>query len=222
MNLYKKLRDISAVTFHDIKFSGNVYLIDKDHEEDKKYGAADIVEISEAWSDLYDEYYEKTDDPRLRRELKNKKKNLKLLIDINLLEVFIETLKLMQENQDYVPEEAKLSTFSSFKNSLARISKMIVFDTLADLKTNIKNVTGYTAGLRTRYELQFRDDMKVDINDLLLYYEIKANIEQILKKDHIPDYINMLQWIAYEKQAKRELKHGRKHHKGPGGHPSIN
>lgn len=216
MNLYGQLRDISAVVFHEIKFTGNVYLMDVDYDEDKKYDTSEIVKINKAWWSLYDEYYERTDDHQLRRELKNRKKNLKLLISINILEVIVRTLKLMKEHEQTVPESAKINILNSFKISLERIGKMIIFDPLAKFKTNIKYVEGYMEGLKTRYQLLFKDDMNVNEGDLLLYYEIKSNIEAILKKDNIPDNINMLQWIAYEKQAKIKLKHGRQHNKGIG------
>ncbi len=214
MNLYRELRTISAVTFHEIKFGGNIFLMDIDFDDKKKYETHEIVEINETWLKLYDEYYQKTDDPRLRRELKNRKKTLKLLININMLEVIISALELMKEHEEYIPESVKLSTLNSFKASLKRIGRMIVFDPGAKIETNLKHVKSYTGGLKTRYQLLFKSDMKVDENDLLLYYEIKSNIEAILKKDNIPDHINMLQWIAYEKQAKIRLKHGRKHNKG--------
>lgn len=214
MNLYTQLRTISAVTFHEIKFTGNVFLMDIDFDDDKKYDTPEIVEINEAWLVLYDEYYLKTDDPKLRRELKNRKKTLKLLIDINMLEVIIQLLELMKKHEDHIPESVKLSTLNSTKASLKRIGRMIVFDPRAKIESNLKHVKSYTGGLKTRYQLLFKNDMKVDDTDLLLYYEIKSNIEAILKKDNIPDHINMLQWIAYEKQAKIRLKHGRKHNKG--------
>jgi hypothetical protein len=214
MDIYKRLRDISAVIFHEIKFTGNVYLMDVDYDEKKKYSTGEILKINEAWLTLYDEYYEKTDDVRLRKELKNKKKRLKLLIQINTLEVIISVLKLIEENVEYVPSEIKQKTLNSLKGSLKNVSRLIKFDPNIDLKINIKNVKGFASGLKTRYQLHFKEDLKVDANDLLLFYEIKSNIEQILKKDNIPDHINMLQWIAYEKEAKRKLKHGRKHNKG--------
>ena len=186
MNLYKTLRSISAVTFHDIKFSGNVYLMDIDFSEDKKYDTSEVIEINETWLNLYDEYYEKTDDPNLRRELKNRKKNLKLLISINILEIIIKTLELLRDNEQHVTEAVTLSALHSIKVSLKRISKMIVFDPLASIEANIKQVKGYADGLKTRYQLQFKDDMNVNDKDLLLYYDIKSNIESILKKDNIP------------------------------------
>ncbi|MCP4984853.1 MAG: hypothetical protein GY928_01950 [Colwellia sp.] len=222
MNLYTRLRDISAVTFHEIKYTGNICLLDKDYDEEKKYNSVEIIEIDTTWLELYDEYYEKSDDIRLRRVLKNKKKNLKLLIDINMLRVILNTLELIKDNIEHVPEEAKLKTLSSLKNSLKRISGVIKFDTLTDIKTNIKNVKAYADGIKTRYELNFKDDMKVDETDILFFYEMKANIEDILKKDNIPEHINMLQWMAYEKQAKRKIKNGSKHNKGIGSRKATN
>lgn len=211
MNLYLKLKDISALIFHEIKFTGVILLLDKDYEEDKAYTTVEIITINEAWLNLYDEYYQKSDDTRLRRELKNHKVTLKLLIEINILKVVIQVLELMQEHEGYVPEGIVFNTLNSFKNTLSELNKIIKFDISDGLETNIKNVTSYYLAIKTRYDLLFKKDMNVDAHDLLLYYKIKSNIEAILKKDHIPDYINMLQWITYEIQVRLKIKHGRQH-----------
>lgn len=213
MDLHRKLRTISAITFHEIKFTGVIFLLDKDYNEDKKYKPSEVIEIHEAWMVLYDEYYEKTDDPKLRRELKNKKKSLKLLININILGIIIDLLELIEENDEYVPNEAKLNTLYSLKKSINKVNRYIIFNPLDDVKTSIKSVKGFLSGLETRYKLYFKEDLKVSDDDLLLFYTIKSSIEQILNKDNIPDHINMLQWIAYEKDAKRKLKNGKQHNK---------
>ncbi|MGR3218460.1 MAG: hypothetical protein ACUZ8H_01400 [Candidatus Anammoxibacter sp.] len=211
MDLYTELRQISAVRFHEIKFTGEIYLVDKAYDGSQVYNISQIIEINDAWLQLYDKYYEKSDDNRLRSVLKNKKKNLKLLININILEIIISSLELIRDNEGYIPDGVELKTLSSFKNSLKTISAIIKFEAKGPIEQNIQWVTGYCSGLKTRHQLLFRDDMNVGIQDLLEYYELKANIEEILKKDNIPDHINMLQWIAYEKRAKIRLKHGRQH-----------
>lgn len=213
MNLYTRLRDISAVTFHEIKFTGDIFLLDIDYDEDKNYKQSDVIEVFESWLVLYDEYYQKTDDPKLRRELKNRKKSLKLLVHISILDVITDLLELIDENHDYVPNEAKIKTLVSLKKSISNVDKKIKFNPLDCIKINIQNVKDFSSGLKTRYKLYFKDDLNISESDLLLFYKIKSSIEQILKKDNIPDHINMLQWIAYEKQAKRTLKNGKQHNK---------
>lgn len=221
MKLYTKLKQISAVVFHDIKFTGNVYLMDIDFDDDKKYDTKEIILINETWLFLYDEYFEKTDDPRLRRELKNRKKNVKLLIRINILNAILKSLKGMRDNKECIPDTIILSALMSFKVSLKRISTMIVFDPLAKLETNIKYVESYTFALGTRYKLLFKADMNIKEGDLMMYYTLKSNIEDVLKKDNIPDHINMLQWIAYEKMVIQKLRHGRQHDKRGRGNKRV-
>ena len=45
----------------------------------------------------------------------------------------------------------------------------------------------------------------------MYYYEMKAHIEQVLDRN-LPQIINMLQWIAYEKQYRKRVYHVRKQH----------
>lgn len=204
ISLYQNLQEISALTFHQIKFTGNVFLLDKNYDEDKNYGSHDVVKIQSAWIKMYDEYFEKTDDTRFRKELRNKKKTLDLLLNINLIKSILSVLRSLKENEEFVPGEAMIKTVASLGNSLKEINKNIKFDSVLPLKKNIKNVESYLGGLQSRYEILFKEDVVVEEKDILLFYEIKSRIEQVLQKDHIPDYINMLQWIAYEKEVKKK------------------
>lgn len=204
--LFNKLQNISAINFHDIKFSGNVYLLDKDYSEDKIYSTSDVIEINKTWLSLYDDYFEKTNDTRFKKDLKNKKRSLDLLIEINIIESVLKVLESIEENEKYVPIESHVPTIISLGNSLKKLNKKIKFDSLLPLKTNISRVKAYVGGLKSRYEINFKEDLVVEDVDITFYYETIIQIARVLKIDYIPDHINMLQYIAYEKAYKRELK----------------
>ena len=99
LNTYKSLEEINSVVFHKIKFTGNIFLVDKDYTEEKEYKSFEIIEIQEAWLKLYDQYFEKTDDTRFRKNLKNKDKNLSLLLQIKLIEDVSSLLEHLDENK---------------------------------------------------------------------------------------------------------------------------
>lgn len=211
LNLYRKLKDISAVRFHEIKFTSNILLIDKDYEEDKVYSPADVITINESWLILYDEYFEKTDNTKFKKDLKDKKLSLSLLIEINLLKGILNALESIIENEAFVPNEILLNTVSSIGNSVKKLNKSIKFNATDPLKTNIENVRNYLNGLQTRYEIIFKKELVVEPKDITLYYEMTIQIARVLKMDYIPDHINMLQYIAYEKTYRKELSNAKQH-----------
>lgn len=209
--VFKNLEQIDSVTFHKVKFTGNILLLDKNYKETKTYEQDDIVELSNTWSNLLDEYFKAIDDSKLRQDLKNKDKTLELLLKIKLIDSILDVLRSLDEHKSYVPNEIYLKTVSGLGNSLKKVDKHIKFDVATPIKEQIEHIEAIKGGLQTRYELLFQEDAKVEKKDIMLYYDIKAHIEQTLDRN-LPEVINMLQWIAYERLYKLKIKHGREQH----------
>lgn len=206
MDTYKTLKEISAIIFHEIRFSGNILLLDKDYEEDKNYSASEIISISDDWIKLYDEYYKESDSNDLRRSFRDKKKGTSLLMQINVVSGIKKTLNLLVKNDKYINEHIRYSTVSSLSVSLKRITNRVVIKASDSIEINLKNVDRFLKGLQSKYKINFKKEMNVDEQSIMLFYNIKAQIEDILGKDSISDDINMLQWLAYENKAKQKIK----------------
>lgn len=206
MDTYKTLKEISAIIFHEIRFSGNILLLDKDYEEDKNYSASEIISISDDWIKLYDEYYKESDSNDLRRSFRDKKKGTSLLMQINVVSGIKKTLNLLVKNDKYINEHIRYSTVSSLSVSLKRITNRVVIKASDNIEINLKNVDRFLKGLQSKYKINFKKEMNVDEQSIMLFYNIKAQIEDILNKDSISDDINMLQWLAYENKAKQKIK----------------
>lgn len=207
---YQNLQEINSIVFHEIKFTGNIFMVDKNYDEKKVYGADDIIVISEAWLKLYDEYFERTDDVRFTKELKNKNETWEILLKIKLIDSILEMLRHLDEHKDYVPGDVYFKAISGLGNQLKRVEKYVRFDSTKELKPQIEQIEAVKGGLQTRYELLFKEDLKVEKADIMLYYDIKAHIEQTLDRN-LPQVINMLQWISYEKLYKNKLRHVKQH-----------
>ena len=209
ISIYRNLKEIKSDIFHEIKFTGNIYLVDKNYDEDRVYTKSEILKLSTGWYKLYDEYFEKTDDYNFRKELKNKDLTLELLLKIKLIDSVIDILESLDKHKENIPLDTYLKTIASLGNSLKRVDKYIKFDSTKDIKPQIEDIKAVKGGLQTRYELLFKEDLKVDKKSIMLYYDMRAYIEQVLERN-LPEVINMLQWIAYEKLYKNKLKHVRK------------
>lgn len=210
ISTYRNLKEINADVFHEVKFTGNIFLIDKDYDEDKKYNQENVLILSKSWYKLYDEYFEKTNNANFRKELKNKDQTLELLLKIKLIDSVIEILENLEENKDYVPNEVYLKMVVSLGNNLKKVDKYLKFDSTLPIQPQIDQIQAVKGGLQTRYELLFKDDVKADKKSEMLYYDIKAHIEQALDRN-LPETINMLQWIAYEKLYIKKIEHGKQH-----------
>ena len=206
MQIIKKLKEISAVKFHEIKFTGNVFLLDKDYSEEKDYNEQDVFEIGNAWEDIYDDYYKRSDDNSLKRDLNGRKKRIKLLLTINLLGAILKTLNLLKKNNENVTEYIKYKTIKSLNESLKNITKRIKISPTKNIDQNISVVEKFKKATETSYRLHHSKGVDDKKQDIMLFYEIKSKIEHLLEKNSIDEMINMLQWIAYEKQAKIKLK----------------
>ena len=208
--LYENLQKISAIRFHEIKFTGNVKLVNKNHEEGQEYDLEQIIEFNNHWWEvLFNEYYERSVDNRLKNDLKKKDRGLDLLLEINAIEQVIGLLNYCDSQKEYMPPEVYLETVSHLGNELKRLNKSIKFDTTQPLKDQISKIESYKGGLETRYKIQFKEEVSVENVDLQRYYEIKTEIASILQMDDIPDHINMLQWIVYENKARYQINNGK-------------
>ena len=155
---------------------------------------------------MYDEYYKESDSNELKKSFRDKKKGTSILMQINIVYGIKKTLKLLIDNKEYINEHIKYSTVSSLSSSLKRITKRVVIKTSDDLEKNLSNVDRFLKGLENKYKLNFNKEMNVNEQSIMLFYNIKAQIEDILGKNSISDDINMLQWLAYENKAKQKIK----------------
>ncbi len=205
ISIYRSLVDITAERFHDVKFTGNIYKLDKDWKEDKKYSSKDTIDLNQAWLELYDEYFEKTDDTRFTKDLKNKEKNITLLLQIKVIEEIIDVLRFIDKDKEFMPAETYLETVSSIGNNLKRVNNKIKFEVTKPIKDQLPQFEAVLGGLQTRYEILFKEDLSIEPKDLQLYYDIITEIELTLDKN-MPRYMNMLHYIAYEKQYRKKIR----------------
>lgn len=204
-SLFQNLEEISAVTFHKIKFKDAYYLMDKDYKEGKKYSVKAQNEFRKGWIKLYDEYFELMDDSTFRKDIKDKTTTLHLLCTITRANDVIEILEFIDIDKEYMPKDVYIETITSIGESLKRLNKRFNFDITKNLKENIDSIKRVIGGLETRYKVQKKQEKKSKKADLLTYYEIKSSIEDVFGRN-LPEYINMLQWVAYQKKYQTKVK----------------
>lgn len=205
ISLYEKLVEIKAVTFHEIKFTGNVYLLDKDYTEDKDYTSDQIIKIKKTWIELYDDYFEKSDNQRYKVELKSKHRTLDLLLRINALKRIIALLEYAELEKDYIPEKVYEDSMNALSGYLTKIHAKI--DTSKPIKEQIEIAKNVLQGMETKHKIQHQEEGDVKGKTIQDYYDLKATYEDALGRN-LPEDMNMLQWISYGKRVMKKIKNG--------------
>jgi hypothetical protein len=206
ISIYQNLQEISAELYHDVKYSGNIYKLDKNYHPDKDYSDSDLLELHQKRLDIYDEYFKVSDDKSFKHDLRNKKKSFSLLFAIKKGKDFIDLLEYMQQHEDYIPKDVYLEALSSISNSFSKLAKEYKYNHEKDLAENVAYNKMILGGLETRYKLEFKKEENSEDKDISEFYRTKAEIEAVLERDYIPLTINMLEWIAYVKQYKKRVK----------------
>jgi hypothetical protein len=205
MNLSTSLKEILALTFYEIKFTGNIFLLDKDYSFDKNYSEIEIKSIFNTWLQLYSEYFEKTDDIRFRKELIHQDECLRLLLEIKPLESIYQTLTHLEKNKEFVHPDDYTDTIKSLFIKLKNLNKDIEYELSRSAEYNNMKLDGHINLLKSQYETHFKQDLVIEEKDEEFYKEIKNNIYKILGETI--HFVNMTQWIFYEKEYMKRNSH---------------
>jgi len=213
ISAYKSLKEISALTFNAIKFEGDVRLMDKAYDNSNVYNPKTIKALQDAWISLYDEYYVRVDDRKSKKDLQKKTKEFSLLFSIKQGDEFLVLLQYLKDNEEFVPIESYESALNTLVEGLKTLSKSFKWDLNKTTQENIDKNKSILEGLTTRYNRTKepkKEEEKEIKTDISTFYDLKANIEMVLDKNNISEGINMLEWIAYEKQYKRKIEDANK------------
>lgn len=206
ISIFASLREIKAITFYDIKYSDNVYLMDKNYSPEKEYTTQETIDIQEAWLKLCDEYFNVTKSSEMRSSMRKNKQKLDMLFSLILIESIIKMLDYFDANKDYLPEGVKENMLKDLNKELSVIHRSLRFNESEDIQDQLEQIKAVLGGLKTRYELSLekekRNDKKTDISD---FYAKKAVMEDVLGRT-LSENVNMLQFIEYEKQVKRKVE----------------
>lgn len=201
--VFKNLKEVSAVLFHEIKYSANILLLDKYYDDEKKYSDLDIIQIEKCWANIYDEYFDKSDNSKSKKNLSKNNKSLKLLFQIQIIRNVIGNIELLESNKELYDFNVPLyiDSIKSLCDDLNKLHSNINVVAIEPLQEQLKQVNSVLGGLETRYKTSFKEEHGFnDDLDILQFYKDKASMEGILERS-LDEKVNMMQWIAYEQQC---------------------
>lgn len=206
LKYYNSLDKLKILTFWDILQNKNVFLLDFDYFEGKKYNDAQKEELSNVWMRLYDEYFVLRDSSKSRMELIKAFDEMKLRDKINQIKENAEFLIKLRDLVGLLPDrqlaEYEQSTYHRLKKIDSKI-KPLYFD---GLEANIINLDKVLKSYINKYNQEHKKRDEAVKEEVKNVYSIVANAESWLERNiNINDMV-VSHWLAIENQIIQKQK----------------
>lgn len=211
LKVYDSLDTLRIIDFWKINQTGNIYLLDKNYFEGKLYQQKEVLYFQKLWLSLQDDYYKLQDDPKQRAKIRTSKERMLLMFKTQVIishlafyERFFKYAHLLDTKQ-YIEQEHQL--FSLFKE-LGLKANINRFSTPEEKLKKIRSFVDAVSERLKRLQKESEKDASDEIENM--FTQVVA-IEKIIERP-IPNIenISVMQWIAYEKQAREIIQANKK------------
>ena len=202
----KSLDKLKILTFWDIIKTKNLFLLDFDYEEGKKYSDKQSQEITDVWSYLYDEYYVLTNDSTSRAKMTKTFDELKLRTKINQVKNNYEfLLQLIEFRDDFLESDFKKYEQETYAR-LIIIEKKIKPLYLDGIEANLNNLDKVLKALINKYNQEHKENNKQVDKEISNVYDVVASAESWLDRNLDINTMVVSHWVALQKQIKDKQK----------------
>ena len=200
MRLHNSLDTLKILTFWNIIKENNIFLIDKDYIEGKTYTKAEAEKVDAKWNELYDEYYELSNDVLIKSDLDKRFKYLKLSSKIKELRNNYEYLIKVYTNIKHIGMINAVKFENEAYKRIKLIEKRIRFTD--DIQANLKAVERVILALTNQLnQIDLKEASKKGINNV---YEVVANAESWIGRNLDIENMVVSHWLAIQKQVKQK------------------
>jgi len=98
ISIFQNLSQINIELWNEILTTQNFYLLDTEYNKEKKYNSKENKVISEKFSELYDDYFLKLNNPYAKKNLRESQEKIQLSAKIMILTDCANTLLSIQRN----------------------------------------------------------------------------------------------------------------------------
>jgi len=215
MRIYQNLKQINIITFWEIAESENYALMDIDHSDGKEYDSVQLLEMQTAFMQLYDDYFSYKDDSRQRNTLSDNDKHVKEAFKLTILNEQYKTLQLLELNKESLKTDDFVEMVNDVYSQILATEKRVHINRMDSLERNADKLKRVIEALNQKLllnEKRTKQEVSKEAKKFKNHYENITPVEQILERS-IGDIskINALQWLAYEKEAERIIKHKKQH-----------
>lgn len=207
----QNLGQVNILVFWEIVEKGNIFLLDLEYNESKKYSEDQQKLFEEKWLELSDEYFKLKNDDKSKVYLRKRSEELYLY---NKIRLYAECLNLLI----WASETIKLMDLVSGANIVLQTYELALsieprtkIQNSKPLHFNIKVMNDVLMSLNTKYNLKFNEKKKIIDQEVINFYDLVAQVEDVLGRS-IGDISKMSvkQWLSYAASAKHKIHASKK------------
>jgi hypothetical protein len=192
---FQSLKSINIELWNEILETQNVLLLDKDYFEGKNYTTKDKIELNAKYSELYDDYFAKLNNPFAKNELLETQEKIHLSAKIMLLSDCINSLLSIQRNYKVI--QKPLEKEQAVYNCVKTMSKGVNFPKFNTINENIAIIEKLLKSNETTYKRKFGDNEKEEKENRYTFEKQLVDIEQVLGRSINTKDTNVIKWVEY-------------------------
>lgn len=204
ISIFQSLSQINIELWNEILSTQNIYLLDKEYSEKKRYSKEETKLISETFSSLYDDYFIKLDNSFAKANLKETQEKVQLSAKIMILTDCVNSLQSIKRNYKILKEPIKKE--QQIYDCVKIISKYVKFDKFATIDENIEVIVKIIQSNELTYKRKFSDEKSDSIAVNYTFEKQVVDVEQVLGRSIDISNTNVLKWIGYINLAKEISK----------------
>lgn len=206
LNIFKSIDTLKIITFWKILQDKNVFLLDLDYYDGKKYSKRKTKQINDIWVRLYDEYYILRDDSKSKLELTKSFKGLKIKAEILYIKKAIESFELLLDQEFNIPGEEIYKMRRKMYDSLIKINSRIKFQHFNSLALDIEYLSKFFNSMQNSYNLNYKKEEEVTEGQVKNMYNVVANAEDWVGRGLDIENMVVSHWLAVERQVINKQK----------------
>lgn len=207
LHIYNSLDTLKILTFWNIISEDNIYLLDKNYKEGKKFSKREQDTIDFTWSKLQDDYFTLRTDSKSKMDLEKSLDGLDVVRKLTALDTALKSLKTISlliglEDEEEIYKKRKL-----LYSKLEKVNHRIKFNHFRTINEDFEYLTKFYLSLQNTYNLNHKKKKKNEKEQVRNVYKVVANVESWLDGKNL-DMDNMVvsRWLAYEEQVINKQK----------------
>ena len=194
ISIFQSLKSINIDLWNEILESQNVLLLDQDYSEKKIYTTKDKLQLNTKYSELYDDYFAKLNNPYAKNALLETQEKIHLSAKIMLLTDCYNSLLSIEKHYKYIAEPLKKE--KEVYECVKTMSKGVNFPTFNTIKENLAIIEKLIKSNETTYKRKFGDDKEEKTSGYTFEKQL-VDIEQVLGRSINTKETNVIKWLEY-------------------------
>lgn len=205
-NIVQRLDKLNILVFWEILKTKNPKLLDKDYMDEKTYTVEEEGFIVHTWELLYDSYYQLKQDSKSKFVLDKQFNVMMLEFKISQFRHYmslwqqLESLKTILDSKTYVEY---LNVLIRGFNSVDPTLNLSILD---DMNLVVKKIERRLFAIQSKHKRTAEESKKEVVRQVDNVFDVISRVSRITGMQLNAKKMVVMEWLAYEKQAKEMIK----------------